>query len=296
VNPYLPAFATICCLAVGCIGLLMVRQRGPAHRFAGPASTESGGQGIVTRLLDRYSDRLAPRATRLFGQRRLASIRRRLDAAGRPGGITIEGYAGKKLLYLILFGLTGALFIAQGRFLAGLFLVVAGWVWLDVWIFRRARLRRNQIDRDLPDFLDIIAVTVAAGVGFGPALRRVSAALGGPLSEEITTALRQMELGATRRDAFVALRDRTNSEFLGQFVTALLQAEELGVPLADALTHLAADMRQGFHQEARRRAARAAPRVSVITSLLVVPGAVILIIGALLIGANFDAGGFLGGG
>jgi len=135
---------------------------------------------------------------------------------------------------------------------------------------------------------------VAAGVGFRSALGRVAEALEGPLSEELMTALRQMELGMSRRQALEGIKDRNTSESLNQFVTALLQAEELGVPLADALGHLAEDMRRSFYQSARRRAAKAAPRVSLIVSTVIVPGAIILIIASVIAGTDVDFGNLFG--
>ena len=114
---------------------------------------------------------------------------------------------------------------------------------------------------------------MSAGVSFRPALRRVADSLGGPMGEEAIVALQQMELGSSRREAFLALRDRNESQFIAQFVTALLQAEELGVPLADSLVAISREMRGAAYQRGRREAARAAPRVSLIVSMLIVPGA-----------------------
>ena len=90
--------------------------------------------------------------------------------------------------------------------------------------------------------------------------------------------LRQMDLGQDRRDAFLALRERNKSESLKSFVAAQLQAEELGVPLAEALNDIATDMRRMAHQNARRQAQRASPRVSLLVTTLIVPGAMILIL------------------
>jgi tight adherence protein C len=87
-----------------------------------------------------------------------------------------------------------------------------------------------------------------------------------------------MELGSDRRQAFLALRERNKSESLKSFVAAQLQAEELGVPLAEALNDIAGDMRRIAYQNARRDAQRAAPRVSLIVTTLIVPGAIILIL------------------
>ena len=110
---------------------------------------------------------------------------------------------------------------------------------MDVVLDGRGRRRQGQIDRDLPDFLDVLSVCVSAGIAFRPAMGRVAEAIGGPVAEEVQTALRQIALGAPRREAFQALRERNTSEALGTFVSAFLQAEELGVPLADALVDLA---------------------------------------------------------
>ena len=129
-------------------------------------------------------------------------------------------------------------------------------------------------------------MTVRAGLGYRLALSRVAEALGGPVGEEMLIALRQMELGASRRAAFEALRDRNGSEQLSSFVAAQLQAEELGVPLSEALNDIAADMRRAAHQAARRRAARAAPRVSLIVTSLIVPGTMILIVASIFLGSG----------
>ena len=98
------------------------------------------------------------------------------------------------------------------------------------------------------------------------------------MSEEMLTVLRQMELGQDRRDAFLALRERNKSESLKSFVAAQLQAEELGVPLAEALNDIATDMRRLAYQNARRQAQRAARACRLIVTTLIVPGAMILIL------------------
>jgi tight adherence protein C len=193
--------------------------------------------------------------------------------------------AGCGFLFLSLLG--GSLPLA-------LLATVMGWYAPDVWIARTGRLRQERIERDLPDFLDILSVTVRAGLGYRLALARVSEQLGGPVAEEMLVALRQMDLGASRRAAFEALRDRNASESLSGFVAAQLQAEELGVPLSEALTDIARDMRRAAHQAARRRAARASPRVSLVVTTLIVPGTMLLIIVAILISSGVLESGVLG--
>ncbi len=285
------------CLVLRWGGIAGVWDGGPPPRVGseGPAGAGGRRRGALARFYEYLSDRLAPRAVGMIGERRRDKIRRRLDAAGKPGGMTLERYAGRKAAFTVVMGGAGFLFLLQGRVVLFVTFTVMGFVWIDIWLSGLARRRQARIERDLPDFLDILAVTVAAGVGFRPALVRVSEALGGPLGEEMMVALRQMDLGFGRRQAFEAVRDRNESESLDVFVTALLQAEELGVPLADALGNLAEDMRRSFYQAARRRAARASPRVSLIVSLLIVPGALVLIIASIIVGSDITPGSLLGG-
>ena len=295
-HPLLAGGATTACLALAAWGWRLLRDRGPEARLQSTRHTGAAPerQGLVALLYDYLGDRFAPRVLGYLSESRRVAIRRKLDAAGKPGGMTLHGYAGRKAGYTIIMGGTGLLFAVRGDLIVGLAFIIFGWVYTDIWLSGVARVRQTSIARDLPDFLDILAVTVSAGVAFRSALERVSEALEGPLSEEILTALRQMELGMSRRQALDGVRNRNSSESLNQFVTALLQAEELGVPLADALGNLAEDMRRSFYQSARRRAAKASPRVSLIVSTVIVPGAIVLIVASVIAGSNIDFGNLFG--
>jgi tight adherence protein C len=91
------------------------------------------------------------------------------------------------------------------------------------------------------------------------------------------------------------LRSRNDSEALSQFVTAFLQSEELGAPLADTLNQIALDMRRSSAQRLRQKAARAVPKVTLITTTLLVPGAIILIAVGMYLGSDIEFGSILGG-
>jgi tight adherence protein C len=299
VSPEVPAFALVACVALAATGLRLALDPGAGARLAeggeqAQAAKPSLRPSLVARLYDSLSVRLAGRVMRFLGERRLERVRQRLDAAGRPGGLTVEGYAGRKGTFMVLVGGAGLMLLLQGHPFIFLTLAILSWFWIDIWLAGVARRRQAGIDRDLPDFLDILAVTVGAGLGFRPGLARVSEALGGPLCEEVTTALRQMELGVARRNALENLRRRNESESLARLVTSLLQAEELGAPLSSALAEMAQEMRRSTAQHSRRQAARAAPRVSLIVTTFIVPGAIVLIVATLLVGSNFNLGTFLG--
>jgi tight adherence protein C len=107
--------------------------------------------------------------------------------------------------------------------------------------------------------------------------------------------LNQIANGVSRRAAFTELRARNESEALAQFVTAFLQSEELGAPLAVTLNQIALEMRRSSAQRMRRKAAQAAPRVTLVTTVVLVPGAIVLIFAGMFLGPDLQIGTILGG-
>lgn len=278
-------------------GIVLLRTKGPEERFA-----QAGGDVVVTRpgrpslprrlfaALGRRGVPLAEMTLRSERARRRA--RRRIDAAGRPYGIAnLEIYKQRKGALMLIGGAIALLMLLNGSLLTMLCAITVGLLWVDVLLDGAARRRQAQIDRDLPDFLDVLSVCISAGIAFRPAMMRVSEAVGGPVGEEVNTALRQISLGVSRREAFEALRERNPSEPLGLFVSSFLQAEELGVGLAEALTGLARDMRRDAAQRARRRAQNTVPRISLVVIVTILPAALLLIIASLLLNADFSVVG-----
>ncbi|GAA0964220.1 type II secretion system F family protein [Actinocorallia libanotica] len=222
-----------------------------------------------------------------------AGIRRRIDAAGRPGGMTVESYARQTAGMVVMFGGLGVLLLLLDNTVVAAFTLVAAFQ-NEFLLYGRSRTRQDEIERGLPDFLDVLAVTVTAGLSFRSALGRVVESMPGALAEEFLIALRQMELGTPRREAFEDLRERNDSPAIGQFVTALLQAEELGAPLSTSLMDIATDMRRESAQWARRRAQRITPRITAVTTALTLPAMMLVIVGALFFGSGLDLGGVFG--
>jgi tight adherence protein C len=251
--------------------------------------TEAGVGGPLARL----GGRLVPGLRQLIGPKGVSWIQRQVELAGRPDGASADTVLRHLGMWIILVAPMMLISLLQGNLIliplgAGIVVVMP-----MARIARARRLRQTRISRDLPDFLDILSVTVSAGVGFRAALQRVASNFPGPLSEEITLTLHHMANGASRRDAFADLRRRNDSEQVTQFVTAFLQAEELGAPLADTLRYIASDMRRTTAQELRRAAARAAPRVTLVTSLVLLPGTIVLIAVGMYLGTGIDLGEFM---
>jgi tight adherence protein C len=246
--------------------------------------------------LSRVAGRLLPAVRRRLPRKWLRWLQRQVDLAGRPDGASVDTILQQFIVWALIVAPITPLFILEGNFLALGLCVAAVLIMPLARLARTVRMRREQLDRDLPDFLDVLAVTVSAGVAFRPALSQVSARFGGPLAEEFTTALHQIANGASVRGAFIQLRDRNGSESLSEFVTAYLQSEELGAPMVQTLNQIAGDMRRASAQRQRRKAAQVAPRVTLVNSLVLVPGALIILMTGLLLGSGVDLSSLLGGG
>jgi len=246
--------------------------------------------------IDRLGIRWAPMVLRMMGPARVTRMRARIDHAGHPYGLTVERYAARRAVYGALGGGGSVILLAQGHWLLALLVAGFGWGWADLGLWLAVRRRRDDIERTLPDFLDVLAVVVSAGLGFRQALERVNSVYSGPWSDEIRVALRQMDVGVSRRDAFDQLRRRNRSDQVAQFVTALQQGEELGAPIARTLLQIATDMRRTEAQNARRRAARMVPRATGVITVLLVPATMILLITGTIIGSRIQFGDLFGNG
>lgn len=238
--------------------------------------------------VDRLGMRWAPLVLRLMGDKRVDKVRRRIDFAGNPGGLTVDRYAARRAVYGAL-GLLGALvMLSAGNYLFAFLMVAFGLFWVEVGIAASIRIRKDEIERTLPDFLDVLAVVVSAGLGFRQALDRVSERYEGPWADELRITLRQMDMGVSRRQAFEDLRRRNDSEQVAMFVTALQQGEDLGAPIVETLIALATDMRRTDAQNARRRAAKTIPKATLVITTVMVPATLILLVAGLFLGTDTD--------
>ncbi|MBT2492579.1 type II secretion system F family protein [Streptomyces sp. ISL-96] len=255
------------------------------------ASRVSGTESAV----DRLGMRFAPGVLRVMGPRLVDKKRRKIDMAGNPGGLTIDRYAARRAVYGLFGGFSALVLLLKDLPLFGVFCIAYGWLAADVTIWQAIRERKDVIERTLPDFLDVLAVVVSAGLGFRQALDRVSEKYEGPWADELRITLRQMDMGVSRRQAFDELRRRNESEQVSQFVTALQQGEELGAPIADTLIQIANDMRRTDAQNSRRRAAKAIPKTTVVTLAFMVPATLLLIVTNMFLGSETDFGSVFGG-
>ncbi|WP_017536885.1 type II secretion system F family protein [Nocardiopsis halophila] len=242
---------------------------------------------ILHRITQRLGSPLQPVIKSRLTPRQLDRLAQRIETAGRPEGLTVDRYLARKGGETMLYG--GLALVLLFRDYTIFALLLLGFTFMtELMLMSERNKRQEQIQKQLPDFLDVLAVTVGAGLSFRQALARVCESMPGLLADEFRNALHQMDLGTGRREAFKALRQRNNNESLGRFVTALQQAEELGAPLADALVTISNDVRRDDAQFLRRKAQKVAPRVTGVTAATMLPGLLLVIGGGMFLGLEID--------
>lgn len=214
---------------------------------------------------------LRPLALRLSGlSKRFATAsfadrtEKGLAQAGNPGEIGVQEWMGVKviaagvagviffLIFWLLIGVGFALAILLGA--AG---IAVGYMAPEFWLGRRVKARQKIIVLQLPDVLDLITISVRAGLGFDAALGKVVEKMKGPLPDEFRRALAEVRMGKARRDALRDIVPRTEVQALTNFISAVIQAEQLGVSISKVLQVQSEQMRIDRRQRAEEMAQRA---------------------------------------
>ena len=218
---------------------------------------------FLERTMRPFLSRLSRTASRVTSASSAETMERRLALAGNPGDMRIADWLGVKALVagatgLILF-LLGEL-LANDTFLAIILGVVGlgiGYILPEFWIGRKIKARQKIILKMIPDALDLLTISVRAGLGFDAALAKVVEKLPGPLSDEFRRALAEVRVGKARRDALRDMVPRTNVQPLSNFIGAIIQAETLGVSISKVLQIQSEQLRIERRQRAEQLAAQA---------------------------------------
>jgi tight adherence protein C len=217
---------------------------------------------FLIRVVRPISGRALGSITRLTPRNYLETTHRKLLHAGLTGTMRAEEFVVAQLAGTALLTVGALLYTVLARpspRIGVLILILAPTIGLLLpasWLSRRVEARAQAIRKDLPDTLDLLAISVEAGMGFEGALDIVSQHFHSPLAEEFARTLREMELGLPRSDAFHNLKRRTEVPELSNFILALLQADALGIPIGRVLKTQATEMRNKRRMWAREKAAK----------------------------------------
>jgi tight adherence protein C len=193
----------------------------------------------------------------------IARIDAKLEKAGYPGGLRGADWVGVKLLALIGFAILGFLlgFLLMGAPILGLLFAVVGagigYMAPEFWLGNRIKKRSFEMVLQLPDALDLLTISVEAGLGFDAALSKVVEKMEGPLVDQFRQALAEVRMGRPRREALRDVANRADAQPVSNFIGAIVQAEQLGVPIAKVLQIQSNQLRIERRQRAEEAAAKA---------------------------------------
>lgn len=237
-----------------------------------------------TRVTKPTQSWLANAARTLSGSNWAKNTAHRLDMAGNPPRWDAERILAAKSVAGISFGaIAGGLLLASGRTLPALLWGVAfavfGFFLPDLLIINTAQKRAQRIRKALPNSIDLLTISVESGLAFDAALAQVAQNTEGPLAEEFTRVLREIQIGSSRSSALKALADRTSVDDLRVFLNSMIQAEKLGIPIADVLRVQASEMRLKKSQRTEEQAMKLPVKLIFPLMLGIMPALFIVILG-----------------
>ena len=241
-------------------------------------------QPFSQRVLAPLGDRLAGWTLKLHPKTTIEGVSTRLLAAGLGRKISPTTFLAFKSA-LALGGLAlGALFGGAaagpgGVLFAAIALAGIGFIAPDFVVSGKARSRKDRIRAELPDALDLMAVSVEAGMGFDGAISKLTEHMHGPLADEFALTLGEIRIGESRQDALKKMADRTNTPELSSFVRSIIQADQLGISLGRILRVQATDSRLKRQAAAEEKAMKAPIKMLFPTVLFIFPAMFLVILG-----------------
>jgi tight adherence protein C len=223
----------------------------PALAAGGLGVDDAGG-------LSELATRVGGLFVHRFGRVRESELRAELMAAGMYG-VSPGTLLGYRILAAVMIPAI-ILVLGSGSGLAIVLALVTiglGWMLPLTIVRRRARMRIDRIDRALPDLVDLLVVTVEAGLGFSGSLRVAVDQFVGPLSDEVRLTLQEQAMGLAMSDALVHLLHRVDTPSMRSFVRSVIQGESLGVSTGTIMRNIAVDMRKRRRKSAEERAQKA---------------------------------------
>jgi tight adherence protein C len=246
-------------------------------------------QPFFDRTIKPLAGRLSGAVSRITSSSFSERTEKRLAQAGNPGDMKVSDWLGIKAIgagvgasvLFILFGVLGNN-ISQGIIL-GLIGAAIGYVGPEFWLGGRVRKRQKLIVLQLPDALDLLTISVRAGLGFDAALGKVVEKMKGPLVDEFRRALAEVRVGKARREALRDIIPRTEVPALNNFIGAIIQAEQLGVSISKVLQVQSEQLRIERRQRAEEQAAQAPIKMLFPLVGCIFPSLFVVILGPALI-------------
>ncbi|WP_254185728.1 type II secretion system F family protein [Nocardioides panacis] len=251
------------------------------------------------RVLNPMLSRFTSLGKRLTPHDYAERIQHKLDVAGNPVGWNVDRIVSLKVIGIgggAFVGMLLALLLGAGPVkILGVIVVgaVLGYFGPNYYIYQKGYDRTQQMQRDLPDALDLLSISVEAGLGFDAALAQVARNTTGPLAHELARVLQEMQIGLGRASALRALGERSSLADLRSFTSAMVQADAFGIPMSKVLRVQSDEIRLKRRQRAEEKAQQVPVKMMIPLVLFILPTLFIAVLGPAVIGmlGAFSSGG-----
>ncbi len=241
------------------------------------------GKTVSDRMVGPMAQRMARIALRATPKGSVEETRRKLNAAGMVNSNPTTYLAGKALIAGLFLVFGGVMTVTGGSPMSGVLIALGGaaaaFVFPDYYLSLRTRGRREDMVAQMPDILDLLTVSVEAGLGFDAAIAKVCERMYGPLVEEMRVVLHEMRIGESRGKALRNFSDRVDTPETTAFARSIIQADQLGLSLGRILRVQAQDMRHRRQMQAEERAMKAPIKMLFPTAVFIFPAMFIVVLG-----------------
>lgn len=250
---------------------------------------ENMKRSLYERTVKSFADKIAAKLAKLTPASFRAQAEELVDQTNNFNGMGLSGFMlflGASTIFFFLLGLwlvhSKNMPLVKSFLIFGAF-IVAG-MYVPFFVLRRmVEERQEAIRQSMPDVLDLLCVSVQAGLGFDGAMGKVTAKMKGPLIEEFERLLQELRMGITRRNALNRLAKRCGIEEMKLFTAALIQAEKLGVGTAQVLEIQSENMREMRRQRAKETAAKLPVNIIFPTTVFIFPALFIVVLGPAIV-------------
>lgn len=258
--------------------------------------TKDLDRSFADRVLDPLQQKALGLGRRLSGADTPDRIRRKLDLAGNPQGWTVDRVVSGKVIGAIAGLVGGAVFglMLEGtgiRVMLAVGGLVVGFFGPNLYLYQKIHERSQALLRELPDAIDLLTISVESGLGFDAAVQQVARNTEGPLSEEFSRVLREMQIGQGRAAALRGLGERTNVDDMRSFVGAMVQADSFGIPVAQVLRVQSSELRVKRRQRAEEKAQQVPVKITIPLIFCILPTLFIAVMGPAVLSIMDSFGG-----
>lgn len=281
-------------LALSVIGVTSSERRGVARSLGAIKALESAPAALreaelerpfAERVLGPLGDRLVNLGRKMVRADTATKLQYRLDVAGNPPAWGVSRLIGLKVLGLVTLGPIGFVYLtAVGLpfvrivIFTGI-LAALGYLLPNILLYNAGEKRSKLMRNALPDAIDLLTVSVEAGLGFDSAVSRVALNTKGPLSQEFSRLLQEMQLGVGRTEAMRAMSERSSIQELKSFCLAMVQADNLGIPISRVLRVQSSEMRVKRRQRAEEKAQQVPVKIMIPLMLFILPCLFLIVMG-----------------